>query len=91
MTIVSRQILIMKNMKGNKQMTKNSKTMSFITVLTIAVLALFLLNEITTTLFLIFFVPLSLAMLIFGSLELKNVLKSDDEIESKALELKNRK
>lgn len=72
-------------------MSRNSKTVSFITVLTIAVLALFLLNEITSTLFLIFFVPLSIAMLIFGSLELKNVLKSDDKIESKALELKNRK
>jgi len=78
-------------MEGSENVSKNSKTVSFITVLTIAVLALFLLNEITTTLFLIFFVPLSLAMLIFGSLELKNVLKSDHEIESKALELKNRK
>ncbi len=78
-------------MEGSENVSKNSKTVSFITVLTIAVLALFLLNEITTTLFLIFFIPLSLAMLIFGSLELKNVLKSDHEIESKALELKNRK
>lgn len=78
-------------MEGSENVSKNSKTVSFITVLTIAVLALFLLNEITTTLFLIFFVPLSLAMLIFGSLELKNVLKSDHEIESKAMELKNRK
>lgn len=78
-------------MEGSENVSRNSKTVSFITVLTIAVLALFLLNEITSTLFLIFFVPLSIAMLIFGSLELKNVLKSDDKIESKALELKNRK
>lgn len=51
---------------------------------------MFLLNEITNTLFLIIFIPSSIFMLLFGILELKKALKSNDEVKKHALKIKNK-
>ena len=52
---------------------KYNKYVSFITVITILVLLLLTTNKIKQEVFLLLFIPLAIAMLIFGFLELKKL------------------
>lgn len=56
-------------------MSNRSSLVSLTTILTIILLSLFLLDAITTISFLVFFIPLSLCMLILGISELRHVLR----------------
>ncbi len=56
-------------------MSNRSSLVSLTTILTIILISLFLLDVITTVSLLVFFIPLSLCMLILGVSELRHVLK----------------
>ncbi|TQR36042.1 hypothetical protein C7Y47_07120 [Lysinibacillus sphaericus] len=68
---------------------KYNKYVSFITVITILVLLLLTTNKIKQEVFLLLFIPLAIAMLIFGFLELKKILKNKKNIDLHASEIKN--
>ena len=54
-----------------------NKYISFITATTIVVLLLFNIKKISQEVFLLLFIPLAIAMLILGFLELKKTLSKD--------------
>lgn len=56
-------------------MSNRRSLVSLTTILTIILISLFLLDVITPLSFLIFFIPLSLCMLILGVSELRHVLR----------------
>ncbi|KOS64039.1 hypothetical protein AN161_05570 [Lysinibacillus sp. FJAT-14222] len=66
----------------------SNKYVSFITVITILVLLLFTTNKISQEVFLLLFIPLAIAMLILGFLELKKTLKNKENINLHASEIK---
>ncbi len=55
----------------------SNKYISFVTVTTIIVLLLFNTNKISQEVFLLLFIPLAIAMLVLGLLELKKSLSND--------------
>lgn len=67
---------------------KYNKYVSFITVITILVLLLLTTNKIKQEVFLLLFIPLAIAMLVFGFLELKKTLKNKKNIDLHASEIK---
>jgi len=69
---------------------KYNKYVSFITVITLLLLILFFTNKVSKEVFLLLYVPLSIAMLIFGILVLKNALKDKEDIDLHATEIKRR-
>ncbi len=69
---------------------KDNKYVSFITAITILILILFFTNKVSKEVFLLLYVPLSIAMLIFGTLEFKNTLKDKRNIDLHASEIKRR-
>jgi len=69
---------------------KYNKYVSFITVITLLLLILFFTNKVSKEVFLLLYVPLSIAMLIFGILVLKNTLKDKEDIDLHATEIKRR-
>ncbi|WP_214851293.1 hypothetical protein [Exiguobacterium sp. s193] len=56
-------------------MSNRSSLVSLTTILTIILLSLFLLDAIPEVMFLVFFIPLALCMLILGISELRHVLR----------------
>ncbi len=66
---------------------KYNKYVSFITAISILVLILFVTNKVSKEVFLLLFAPLSIAMLIFGTLEFKNTLKDKRNIDLHASEI----
>lgn len=69
---------------------KYNKYVSFIIVITLLLLILFFTNKVSKEVFLLLYVPLSIAMLIFGILVLKNTLKDKEDIDLHATEIKRR-
>lgn len=69
---------------------KYNKYVSFITAITLLLLILFFTNKVSKEVFLLLYVPLSIAMLIFGILVLKNTLKDKEDIDLHASEIKRR-
>ncbi|MFJ7666741.1 hypothetical protein ACIQXI_06515 [Lysinibacillus sp. NPDC097195] len=69
---------------------KYNKYVSFIIVITLLLLILFFTNKVSKEVFLLIYVPLSIAMLIFGILVLKNTLKDKEDIDLHATEIKRR-
>lgn len=69
---------------------KYNKYVSFITAISILVLILFVTNKVSKEVFFLLFAPLSIAMLIFGILVLKNTLKDKRNIDLHASEIKRR-
>lgn len=67
---------------------KYNKYVGFITILTILILLLLTTNKINPKVFLLFFIPLSISMLILGFLELKKTIRNNNDIESHALKIK---
>ncbi|MGE7910692.1 hypothetical protein [Lysinibacillus xylanilyticus] len=66
----------------------SNKYVSIITVITILVLLLLTTNKISQKVFLFLFIPLAIAMLILGFLELKKTLKNKENIDLHASEIK---
>lgn len=69
---------------------KYNKYVSFITAITLLLLILFFTNKVSKEVFLLLYMPLSIAMLIFGILVLKNTLKDKEDIDLHASEIKRR-
>jgi|GEM_PF-2429597 len=69
---------------------KDNKYVSFITAITLLILILFFTNKVSKEVFFLLFAPLSIAMLIFGILVLKNTLKDKEDIDLHASEIKRR-
>ncbi len=69
---------------------KYNKYVSFITAITLLLLILFFTNKVSKEVFLLLYVPLSIAMLIFGILVLKNTLKDKEDIDLHTSEIKRR-
>ena len=69
---------------------KYNKYVSYITAITILVLILFFTNKVSKEVFLLLYMLLSIAMLIFGILVLKNTLKNKEDIDLHATEIKRR-
>lgn len=67
---------------------KDNKYVSFITAITLLILILFFTNKVSKEVFFLLFAPLSIAMLIFGILVLKNTLKDKEDIDLHASEIK---
>lgn len=60
------------------------------TLLTMALLSLFYMNKISSSLFVILLVPLSIAMLIIGIIEFKKTISSSSNIEHEAKKFKKK-
>ena len=69
---------------------KYNKYVSFITAITLLLLILFFTNKVSKEVFLLLYMPLSIAMLLFGILVLKNTLKDKEDIDLHASEIKRR-
>ena len=69
---------------------KYNKYVSFITAITLLLLILFFTNKVSKEVFLLLYVPLSIAMLILGFLTFRNALKDKEKIDLHASDIKRK-